>query len=247
MGKRILFVDDDFNILNLLFNFLSMKGFEVETAENGYFALKKIQSFKPDVILLDIMMPRIDGFEVCQKIRELQDSALARTPIIVISALNHLSDVKKALTSGANDYLVKPINLQALFDKISRYIKVESVLKKEAREDNLITVERLDKGLVFSIQGQIDKKNFELFEKNLNGLPHADFLILFFQNLKNIDRAPTAVVEDFIRVFSSLNVKKKAVASEQKEFYTLIENTCFTRKLQLFSTLMEAYEGIKKL
>ena len=166
MAKKILFVDDDYNILNLLVNFLTMKGFEVDTAENGYFALKKIEEFKPDVILLDIMMPRLDGYEVCMKIRSLPDYNLARVPIIVMSALNHLNDVKKAISIGANDYIVKPINLQVLVEKINRYVKVESVIKKETIDDSLFTVERLGKGLVVSVQGNIDEAVFKIFKKN---------------------------------------------------------------------------------
>ncbi len=247
MGKKVLLIDDDPNILNLLCNFLSMKGFEIEKAENGYFALKKIEAFKPDVILMDIMMPRIDGFELCEKIREMPDSALSRIPIIIISALNHLSDVKKALTSGANDYLVKPINLGNLLEKISRYIHFDLVVKKESLEDNMITIEKLDNGFVLSIQGEIDKKTLDLFQRNLKNLKPTEFLILFFQNLKNIDTILPLVLEDFISLFSSFKNRKKVVASEQKEFYSLIQHSCLIKKLPLYNTLMEAYEGVKKL
>lgn len=247
MGKKILLIDDDPNILNLLYNFLSMKGFEVDKAENGYYALKKIETFKPDVILMDIMMPRIDGFELCEKVRETPDPTLSRIPIIIISALNHLSDVKKALTSGANDYLVKPINLENLLDKIGRYIHFDLVVKKESLEDNMITIEKLDNGFVLSIQGEIDKRTLDLFKRNLRNLKTTEFIILFFQNLKNIDAILPPVLEDFISLFAASKNRKKVVASEQKEFYSLIQHTCLIKKLPLYSTLMEAYEEVKKL
>ena len=247
MAKKILFVDDDFNILNLLYNFLTMKGFEVETVENGYFALKKIQGFKPDIILLDIMMPRLDGYEVCARIRDLPDPDLARTPIIVVSALNHLNDGKKAINAGANDYIVKPINLNILFDKINRYVKVDSLLKKETVDDNLLTVERLDKGLVISLQGKLDQATFRLFEKNLSNLPHTDFLILFFQNIQSNSGMDPILLDEFIKIFASLSIKKKAVAVEQRDVFLSLENPCLAQRLILYNTLMEAYEGIKNL
>ena len=246
MSNKILFVDDDFNILNLLDNYLSMKGFEVQTAENGYFALKKIDSFQPDVIILDIMMPRMDGYEVCEKIREHHNEELARTPIIVISALNHLNDVKKAISAGANDYIVKPINLQVLFEKIKRYMNVDDLMRTQSLEDNLLTLEKLDKGMVLSIQGKIDKRNYDLLEKHINGLPQTEFIILFFQNIEKIEDTPTFVLEDYIELFATLSIKNKCIAVEQKELFSLMEDACLRKRMQIYRTLMEAYEEVRK-
>jgi DNA-binding response OmpR family regulator len=246
MPKKILFVDDDYNILNLLENFLSMKGFEVQTAENGYFALKKIQSFKPDLVLLDIMMPRMNGYEVCAKIREFSDPDLARTPIIIISALNHLNDVKKAIAAGANDYLVKPINLQALFDKISRYLEVTSVIQSSKEESNLLTVEKLEKGLVISIQGKLNSKTLNLLENNIHHLPSTEFVIVFLQNIQEIEDITPEILNNFFRLFNSLSLRKKTLAVEQKELYSLVEPSCLKNHIPIFGTLMEAYEEVKK-
>lgn len=245
MAQRVLLVDDDYNILNLLENFMAMKGFEVETAENGYVALKKIETFKPNVILLDIMMPRMDGYEVCSKIRDLSDAHLARTPILVMSALNHLNDVKKAISSGANDYIVKPINLQILFEKINRYVRIDSVIKKENLEDSFLTIEKLERGLVLSIQGLINEEAYELLARNITGLPKSDFLILFFQNINNVDRSPVIVLDAFIELYNKLNHKNKVIAAEQKNLYSLIEPACRQKKIKIYNTLMEAYEGVR--
>lgn len=248
MLKKILLVDDDYNIQNLLVNYLIMKGFEVETAENGYFALKKLEIFKPDLILLDIMMPRVDGFEVCAKIREIPDSVLSRVPIIVVSALNHLNDVKKAIGAGANDYLVKPLNMQVLFEKINRYIRPAGIANQPAEPvENMVTVEKLDKGVVISVQGQIKKDTFDTFQRNVNRLPQGDFVVLFFQNIKNIENISPVFLQDFIDLFSILSIKKKGLAVEQKDLFVLLEATAIKKKLPIFNTLMEAYEGVKKL
>lgn len=246
MGKKVLFVDDDYNILNLLENFLLMKGFEVATAENGYFALKKLEEFKPDIVLLDIMMPRLDGYEVCAKIRDLQDSRLSRTPIIVLSALNHINDVKKAIAAGANDYIVKPINLQVLFEKINRYVSIDTVLKKDNVDENLLTLEKLEKGLVLSIQGQIDQNTLDMLGRNINGLPKTDFFVLFFQNIIDVDSIPTVVLDELIKLYQSIGVKNKQMAVEQKDLYTLMETACVRSRIKLHHTLMEAYEEAKK-
>jgi len=249
MIKKILLVDDDYNIQNLLVNFLLMKGFEVETAENGYFALKKIELFKPDIILLDIMMPRLDGFEVCAKIREIPDMNLAKTPIVIISALNHLNDVKKAIAAGANDYLVKPINMQVLFEKINRYIKPSTTGAKEelVPQENVVSVEKLDKGVVISIQGKLSQETFTSFQKNINRLPQGDFVILFFQNITNFDTITPSILQDFIDLFSILSIKKKSLAVEQKDLFVILEASALKKKIPIYNTLMESYEGIKKL
>lgn len=119
MGKKILLADDEEDVKIVLGMFLETKGYDVCTAFDGLDAIDKAQSEKPDVILLDIMMPLIDGYEVCKKLKA--DPTTADIPVVMLSAASHAESVKKGIDAGAVDYLVKPFEpeqLEKLLDGI---------------------------------------------------------------------------------------------------------------------------------
>lgn len=100
---RVLVVDDDFDIQALLTLILSRAGFEVRTVDNGEEALRWLAEIQPDVILLDVMMPKLDGWETCRRIR-----ARSQVPIIFLTVRNRRADIARGLHLGANDYVSKP-------------------------------------------------------------------------------------------------------------------------------------------
>ena len=112
-GCRILAVDDTADNLMLLQVFLESEGFEVETADNGSSALDCLQRSRPDLILLDVMMPGMNGLEVTQKIR----STNYTLPILLVSA-HDKTQVQPGLDAGANGYVQKPINFSQLLSQI---------------------------------------------------------------------------------------------------------------------------------
>ncbi|MCL5270726.1 MAG: response regulator [bacterium] len=119
MSPKILLADDEEDVKTILKLFLETKGYEVCTAFDGLDAIDQVRKEKPDVILLDIMMPIIDGFEVCKKLKA--DPATAKIPIIMLSAASHSESVQRGLDVGAVDYLVKPFepeHLEQLLGKV---------------------------------------------------------------------------------------------------------------------------------
>jgi len=110
---RILVVDDDPPILEMLSMHLISEGYQVMTARDGDQALTVIKQEKPDLVLLDIMMPRVDGLTVCEQVREYSP-----VPIIIISALGHEDQKVKALDLGADDYLTKPFGIRELLARV---------------------------------------------------------------------------------------------------------------------------------
>lgn len=114
----MLVVDDEPNVLRSLVQYLTIEDFQVETASNGQEALEKVQSFAPELILLDVMMPGMDGFEVLDKIKEM--AGFEDTPVIMLTAKDQSSDVLKGYQSGATSYLVKPFNLDELVETINQ-------------------------------------------------------------------------------------------------------------------------------
>ncbi len=111
--KRILIVDDDPAILRLLGTNLKARGYEVVTATNGEESLEEVQNSFIDLIILDLMMPKVDGVEVCRRIREWSS-----VPIIILSARGDEKDKVKCLELGADDYLTKPFGIAELLARI---------------------------------------------------------------------------------------------------------------------------------
>ncbi|HMB45001.1 MAG TPA: response regulator, partial [Candidatus Methanoperedens sp.] len=126
---KVLVVDDEPLNIELISGYLE-KEFEIIPAYSGKEALEKVRLANPDIVLLDIMMPEVKGFEVCEKIRT-QD--LTRfTPIVMITALTEIEDKIKAIESGADDFLTKPIN------RIELVTRIKSLLKTKYYHDQLV-------------------------------------------------------------------------------------------------------------
>lgn len=127
--SRILVVDDNAQNLELLVVYLEGLECEVCTAADGLEALDKVAGEDPHLILLDIMMPRMSGFEVCRKIKS--DPATRDIPIIMVTALNELGDIERAVDSGCDDFITKPVN------RLELLIRVKSLLRVRHLKDEL--------------------------------------------------------------------------------------------------------------
>jgi DNA-binding response OmpR family regulator len=125
MKKKILVVDDEDDNLNFLELVLGEKGFDVVTASGGQEALTKAQLERPDLVLLDIMMPQMDGWEVLKLLRV--DEETAEIPVAMLSARTEARDRVQGLQEGATDYICKPFSLQELLGKI------EAIFQNAAR------------------------------------------------------------------------------------------------------------------
>jgi CheY-like chemotaxis protein len=118
MSKKILVVDDDSATLSLLQAFLSAKGLEVHTALDGVDALEKLAKIRPDLIVLDVMMPRMDGYGFLREIRK--DTKFRSTPVVVLTAREMLRDV--FVQEGVRDYVTKPYDPEDLYKTLSKYL-----------------------------------------------------------------------------------------------------------------------------
>lgn len=114
--KKILAVDDEPNILMSIEFILEMEGYEVHTSRDGEEALEVAERVRPDLILLDVNMPRKDGYEMCRILRERED--LAGTKVIMLTAKGQTLERKKGLEVGADDYVTKPFSAADLLEKI---------------------------------------------------------------------------------------------------------------------------------
>lgn len=117
-GIRILLVDDEPSILQFLELGLQNEGFEVETAANGITAIALMKDFQPHIVILDVMMPGMDGFEVCRMLKKMENVA-----VIMLTAKDEVDDRVKGLMLGADDYMVKPFSFEELLARIYARIR----------------------------------------------------------------------------------------------------------------------------
>src|SRR5580704_13659388 len=123
MTARVLVVDDIMSNVKLLEAKLTAEYFDVATAYNGLECLKRIEENIPDIVLLDVMMPGMDGFEVCRRIKS--DPKIAHVPVVMVTALNRPSDRVLGLEAGADDFLSKPVDDAALFARVRSLVRLK--------------------------------------------------------------------------------------------------------------------------
>lgn len=126
--SRILVVDDNPQNLELVVAYLDGLDCIVQTAEDGIEALEKVQQDAPDLVLLDVMMPRMSGFEVCRKLKSNPETR--DIPVIMVTALNELGDIERGVESGTDDFVTKPVNRLELVTRVRSLLRVRH-LKSE--------------------------------------------------------------------------------------------------------------------
>ena len=164
-STKILIVDDDPDIIEILTYNLSNEGYNVKSAVNGVEALKKAKKFIPDIILLDVMMPEMDGIEACSNLREIE--SLSKSMIIFLSARGEDFTQIAAFDAGADDYINKPVKPKILLKKIS------SISRRILSENN-----NTSKIIVGSLV--IDRESYSVtLEKDEIALPRKEFELLY--------------------------------------------------------------------
>ena len=173
MRERVLVIDDDEKITSMLRRSLAFEGYSVTTANDGTDGLRQMMAAEPDLIILDVMMPHMDGWEVCRRVRESGSSV----PILMLTARDEVADRVKGLDLGADDYLVKPFALEELLARVRSLLR-RSAEKSEAKPNRLqvddLTLD-LDTREVFR-----DGHLIELTTKEF------ELLHLFMQNPKRV-------------------------------------------------------------
>ena len=124
---KVLVVDDTPHNVKLLADLLMARNYDVDTAASGEEALEKLPGFNPDIVLLDVMMPGISGYEVCEKIRSNPETLLL--PVVLVTALDASEERVKGIQAGADDFLTKPINTNELFARVGSLLRIGELHK----------------------------------------------------------------------------------------------------------------------
>jgi len=130
-NSRILIADDNEANCELLEAYLAEISCEVAIAVDGQETLDKVAAFQPDLLLLDIMMPKLNGFEVCKKIKE--DPATRRIMVLMVTALNELGDIERAVEAGTDDFLSKPVQKIELVKRVHNMLRLKDVTDENER------------------------------------------------------------------------------------------------------------------
>jgi len=179
-GHRVLVVDDDRNLRKIIATNLELAGFSVETASDGPEALELVEQLQPDIVLLDLMMPYMDGYEVARRIRNHQNPTIANVPIIILTAKGETEDKLRGFEAGADDYITKPFGPQELLARVRakiRRVEVDASLSPLTRLPGNLAIEaelrrRIDAEEPFAVV-YIDLDNFKAFN-DVYGFTHGD-------------------------------------------------------------------------
>ncbi len=123
MTQRVLIVDDEPNILISVEYLMKREGFEVSVARDGQEALVRVRADRPDLVVLDVMMPKLDGFQVCERLRA--DPELAGLRILMLTAKGRAVEMKKGMAVGADDYMPKPFSTRELVERVKELLAVQ--------------------------------------------------------------------------------------------------------------------------
>jgi DNA-binding response OmpR family regulator len=166
MGTKILIVDDDRNICDLLRLYFENEGYEVKTANDGAEGVSYFKLYDPDLVLLDIMMPKKDGWQVCREIREI-----SQKPVIMITAKGETFDKVLGLELGADDFVVKPFDMKELSARIKAVLRRSRANKMQNDDDDILVFENMELSLA-------------RYELKLNGksvdIPPKELELLYF-------------------------------------------------------------------
>jgi len=128
---RLLIADDNQQNRELLEAYLVGEGYEIAMSSDGQETLEQVEAFGPDLVLLDIMMPRLSGYEVCQQLKEAD--ATRGIPILMVTALNEMGDIERAVEAGCDDFLTKPVNRLELTTRVKSLLRVRQLTDERDR------------------------------------------------------------------------------------------------------------------
>ncbi len=264
--RHVLIVDDNPKNIQMLGQMLSEQGYKLVIATNGVEALKAAETVQPDLILLDVMMPVMDGFEACKKLKESENTK--KIPVIFLTAKNETEDVIKGFELGAVDYVTKPFNSNELLARVSTHLELklskETILQQsEEREEMLhILCHDLSNPIWAAQTGlQFSRNTEELFQRKdniISVLQHACNIIKLVRTLRAISTGKHNITLNKVNLKHSINQSLSMLQYQLKEknispavhispsLYVKVEETSFINSVLnniLTNAIKFSFEG----
>lgn len=219
-GKDVLIVDDSPDLLEVVRLVFVQAGANVRTATSGHKALREFFSHRPDLVILDLMMPGMDGWEVCRRIRQVSD-----VPLIMLTALDHHTEIIKGLEFGADEYITKPVRINVLLAQAQAVLRRAYIYQTEKKPtvyaDGHLTID-LDTGKVL-VNGQPVKLSATERKLLIYFYQHAGQVLTFDQILENIWGKGYENNPEYVHVYIS-NLRKKIEPNSGQPIYFVTEH-----------------------
>lgn len=204
-GKKILVIDDDMNLCQSLKIGFSFEGIDVETAIDGRMGLKQFYKHQPDLVILDIRMPEMDGWETCRQIRLLSD-----VPIIMLTSLNHDQEIVRGLRCGADDFVTKPFSREVLAARASAVLRrtetIQDTQDASVYDDDYLYI-NLDQREI-QVQGELIKLSSTEFQLLSYLFENAGRILTYETILNNVWGWEYQNSVDYVHVYLS-HLRKK--------------------------------------
>lgn len=224
-NATILIADDEIVNLQVLVNQLTLDGYHVITAKSGKEVLQKVQENEIDIIILDIMMPKMSGYEVCQRLRE--HHSLMELPILMLTAKNQLQDKLISFEVGANDYLTKPCEKKELLSRVKTLVQL-SHLNKQLTEFNRL------------LEKKVDERTIELQIANENLIDMAKSRQYLLANITHELGTPVTLIHGYVQA-----IREGLISPDEQNYVNLVFDrvTLLTRLIQDLADLSQLEAG----
>jgi two-component system sensor histidine kinase/response regulator len=209
MKKKILIADDNPDNVELLRKRLSTQGYDTAAAFDGEEALQVIQKESPDLLILDVMMPKMDGYEVLRRLK--QDEGYRNLPVILLTAKKEIPDKLKGLDIGADDYITKPFNPQELLARVRSLLTLREEQERKSQDEKMTALDQMVEGVAHEIRNPVTAIGGfarRLYEKLPEGSPEKNYAEVIVNESKRLEQMVKQIVEAAVVSIPSLRKRE---------------------------------------
>lgn len=211
-GKKVAVIEDDKSILSLIEETLSYEGYEVVTAENGHSGLSLINKTGPDLILLDIILPRLDGIKVCRKLKD--NSETQNIPIIIISGETKKEMIVELLKIGVRHFLAKPFKMEDLLKRVNAILDPMKNINKLSHLKMRYYIQ--EESVLLHLLGELTQEDIPILNQDIEQhlTDRISKIIIDISELSSLSHKEISILEEIRNYFSAKNIMMRITAGD---------------------------------